>query len=78
MGCRTEFGWRELVRGEGGAGVSGKLDHGRVEDRHNFTTHIHEGCMLDEVLCMDGGVDDGWAEGMDEVDGGWMGWMGRW
>ena len=50
---------RELMRGEGGAGVSGKLGRVRVADTHNPTTHMHEGCVLDVVLCMDGGVDDG-------------------
>ena len=57
--------------------MSGKLDQGRVDDMRNPTTHMHDGCVLDEVLCVDGGVDDGWVGGMDEVDGGWMGWMGR-
>ena len=50
----------------------------RVDDRHNPTTHMYEGCLLDEVVCMDGGVDDGCVGVMDEVDGGWMGWMWRW
>ena len=58
--------------------MSGKLDHARVDDIHYPTTHMHEGCMLDEVLCMDGGVVDGWVGVMDEVDGGWMGWVVRW
>ena len=58
--------------------MSGKLDQVRVDDTHNPTTHMHAGCMLDELLCMGGVVDDGWAGVMDEVDGGWMGWMGRW
>ena len=61
-----------MMRGEGGAGVSCKLDQVRVDDMHNPTSHMHEGCMLDEVLCMVGGVDDGWAGVMAEVDGGWM------
>ena len=56
--CGVELGWSELMRGGGGAGVSGKLDHGRVDDMHNHTTHMHEGCMLDEVLRMVGGVND--------------------
>ena len=58
--------------------MSGKLDQGRVDDTHNATTHIHEGCMLDEVLCMDGEVEVGWVGGIDGVDGGWMGWMVWW
>ena len=58
--------------------MSAELDQGRVDDMHNLTTHMHEGCMLDEVRCMDGGVDGGWAGGTDGVDGGWMGWMRRW
>ena len=78
LGCGMELGCSELMRGEGGAGVSGKLDQGRVDDTHNPTTHVHDGRMLDKVLCMDGGVEDGWVGGVDEADGGWMGWMGRW
>ena len=70
--CGMELEWSELMRGEGGGGVSGKLDQGRVDDTHNPTTHMHDGCMLDEVLCMDSVVHDGWVEGMDGVDGGWM------
>ena len=57
--------------------MSGKLDQGRVDDTHNSTTHVHEGCRLDEVLWMVGGVDGGWVGVMDGVDGGWMGWMVR-
>ena len=59
LGCGMELGCSELMRGEGGAGVSGKLGRVRVADTHNPTTHMHEGCVLDVVLCMDGGVDDG-------------------
>ena len=78
LGCGMELGWSELMRGGGGvAGVSGKLDHVRVDDTHNSTTHMYEGCMLDEVVCMDGGVDDGRVVGMDGVDGCWMRWMER-
>ena len=58
--------------------MSGKLDQARVDNMHNPTTHMHEGCMLDVVLCMDGGVDDGCVRVMNVVDGGWMGWMRRW
>ena len=58
--------------------MSDKLDQARVDDTYNPTTHMHEGCMLDVVLCMDDRVVVGWAGGMDEVDGGWMGWMWRW
>ena len=78
LGCGMELGWSEVMRGGAGAGVSDKLDQVRVDDTHNLTTHMHEGCMLDEVLCMDGGVDDGWVGGMDGLDGGWMGLMGWW
>ena len=42
--------------------MCGKLDQVRVADMHNPTTHMHEGCMLDEVLCKDGGVEDGWVD----------------
>ena len=73
-----ELGWSELMRGEGGAGVSDKLDQARVDDTHNLTTHMHDGCLLDEVLCMDGEVGDGWVGVMDVVDGGWVRWMVRW
>ena len=58
--------------------MRGKLDQVRVHDTHSLTTHMHDGCLLDEVLCMDGEVEDGWVGGMDEVDGGWVRWMGRW
>ena len=51
-----ELGWGELMRGGGGAGVGGKLDQVRVDDTPNRITHVHEGCMLNEVLCMEGGV----------------------
>ena len=78
MGCGIELGCGELMRGGGGGGVRGKLDQGRVDDMHNPTTHMHEGCMLDVVVCMDGGVDDEWLGGMDGVDDGWRGWMVRW
>ena len=70
LGCWMELGWSELMRGEGGAGVSDKVDQARVDHTHNPTTHMHEGCMLDEVLCMESGVDDGWLVGRD----GWGGW----
>ena len=56
--------------------MSGKLDQVRVDDMHNPTTHMHDGRLLDVVLCMGVGVDVGWVRGMDEVDGGWMGQMG--
>ena len=58
--------------------MSGKLDHGRVDDTPNPTTQLHDGFLLDEVLCVDGGVDDECVGGMDGVVGGWMVWMGRW
>ena len=58
--------------------MSGKLDQGRVDDTDNVTTHLHDWYMLDEVMCMDGSVDDGWVGVMDGVDGGWMDWMRRW
>ena len=70
------MGWSELMRGEGGAGVSDKVDQARVDHTHNPTTHMHEGCMLDEVLCIEGGLDGwmGWRDGrggwwLDAVDG---------
>ena len=58
--------------------MSGKLDQVRMDDTHIPTTHMHECCMLDVGVCIEGGVDDGWVRGMVELDGGCMGWMGRW